>query len=132
MRPFASDAVLIENRKILLIKRSKEPGKNLWAIPGGRIEESETAEECLVREMKEETGLDIEPTALINVYSEPDRDPRGIIAAAYIVRRIGGELKAGDDAGEVQWFPLDSMPKLAFDHQKIVDDALTLANKKKT
>ena len=126
MRPFACDGILVEGNKILLIKRAKEPGLGKWAVPGGRIEENETAEECLKREFKEETGLDIEPLKLTGIYSEPDRDPRKIIGAAYIVKRIGGELKAGDDAGEVKWVALDSIPELAFDHKKIVEEATPL------
>jgi 8-oxo-dGTP diphosphatase len=126
MRPFACDAVLIEGNKILLIKRSKEPGKGQWAVPGGRIEDDETAEDCMKREMKEETGLDIDIIRLIGLYSDPARDPRKIIAASYLVKRTGGELKPGDDAGEVSWHSLEDLPKLAFDHEKIVSDALTL------
>jgi 8-oxo-dGTP diphosphatase len=124
MRPFACDAVLVENGKILLIKRAKEPFKGEWAVPGGRIEDDETAEECLVREMEEETGLKVEPVKMTGLYSEPERDPRLIIAAAFLVRRVGGEPKAGDDAGEVRWFELAKMPKLCADHNKIVEDAL--------
>ncbi|MEW6722977.1 MAG: NUDIX hydrolase, partial [Candidatus Micrarchaeota archaeon] len=120
----ACDSILIEERKILLIKRAKEPFKGMWALPGGRIEENETAEECLVREMKEETGLDVEPMKLVGVYSDPARDPRLIIAAAYLVRRTGGKEMAGDDAGETGWFPLNKMPPLCSDHGKMVADAL--------
>jgi len=124
MRPFACDAVLIEEGKILLVKRGREPFKGEWAVPGGRIDEGESAEQCLVREMGEETGLIVESVRLIGIYSDPGRDPRGIIAAAYLVRRIGGELKAGDDAAEAAWFSLESMPDLCADHRKIVEDAL--------
>ncbi len=124
MRPFACDIVLVEGGKILLVKRGREPFKGEWAVPGGRIEEDESAEECLRREMKEETGLEVEPVKLVGVYSDPGRDPRGIIAAAYIVRRVGGELKAGDDAEEVRWFDVKSLPPLCTDHGKIVGDAL--------
>jgi 8-oxo-dGTP diphosphatase len=115
--------ILIEDGKVLLIKRGKEPFKGEWAIPGGRIEENESAEQCLKREMKEETGLEVEPTRLVGIYSDPKRDPRGIIAATYLVKRIGGELKAGDDAKEVKWFPLDKIPHLATDHRKMLEDA---------
>lgn len=124
MRPFACDMVLVEERKILLVKRGREPFKGEWAIPGGRIDEDETAEECVRREMKEETGLDVEPVKLVGIYSDPKRDPRGIIAAAYLVRRLGGELRAGDDAGDVGWFEIDNLPPLCTDHPKIVKDAL--------
>jgi 8-oxo-dGTP diphosphatase len=61
---------------------------------------------------------------MTGLYSEPERDPRLIIAAAFLVRRVGGEPKAGDDAGEVRWFELAKMPKLCADHNKIVEDAL--------
>ena len=129
MRPFACDGVLIENGKILLIRRAAEPFKGMWAVPGGRIEDDETAEECLIREMEEETGLTVEPVKLTGIYSEPSRDPRLIIAAAYLVRRVGGSPKAGDDAGELAWFDIDKMPKLCADHSKIVADALEILEK---
>ncbi len=127
MRPFACDGILVENGRILLIKRAKEPDLGKWAVPGGRIEENETAEQCLKREFREETGLEIEPVRLIGIYSDPARDPRKIIGAAYIARKTGGELKPGDDAGEAKWFGLDSIPEeLAFDHKKIIEDALRI------
>jgi len=129
MRPFACDMALIEDGRILLIRRGKDPFKGQWAAPGGRIEDDETAEECAIREMKEETGLDIEVGPLVGVYSEPSRDPRLIIAAAYLVRRKGGELKGGDDAAEARWFPLDGMPPLMSDHPRIVADAIRLKEK---
>jgi len=116
--------VLVESGKILLVKRGREPFKGEWAVPGGRIEDGETAEECAKREMKEETGLDVEIIRLIGIYSDPKRDPRGIIAAAYLVRRLGGEAKGGDDAAEARWFELGKLPQLCTDHGKIVADAL--------
>jgi 8-oxo-dGTP diphosphatase len=124
MRPFACDAVLIENGRILLIKRAAEPFKGMWAVPGGRIEDDETAEECLVREMQEETGLRVMPVKMTGLYSDPRRDPRLVIAAAYLVRRVGGREKAGDDAGETKWFALNDLPELCADHGKIVADAI--------
>ncbi len=125
MRPFASDIVLIENGKILLVKRGREPFKGMWATPGGRIEEGETAEQCAIREMKEETGLEIEIIRLTGIYSDPARDPRGIIAAAYLAKRTGGKLSAGDDAAETKWFDLTDLPELAADHKKIIEDAIS-------
>ncbi len=124
MRPFACDSILIENGKVLLIKRGKEPFKSQWALPGGRIDDDETAEQCVVREMEEETGLRVEPLKLTGLYSDPKRDPRLVIAAAYLVRRIRGELKPGDDAAQAQWFSLDALPPLASDHKKILEDAV--------
>lgn len=127
MRPFACDMVLIEKEKILLVKRGREPFKGQWALPGGRIDENETAEECLKREMKEETGLEVEPIRLVGIYSDPERDPRGIIAATYLVKRLGGELRAGDDAEEAKWFEMGNLPPLATDHGKMVEDALKIS-----
>ncbi|MBN1169709.1 NUDIX hydrolase [Candidatus Micrarchaeota archaeon] len=124
MRPFACDMVLIENGKILLIKRGREPFRGQWAVPGGRIDDFETAEQCARREMKEETGLDIEIIKLTGLYSDPGRDPRGIIAAAYLVKRTGGQLQSGDDAAEAAWFDVKDLPSLAADHKKIVEDAI--------
>ena len=124
MRPFACDMVLFERGKVLLIKRGKEPFLGKWALPGGRIEDEETAEQCAKREMKEETGLDVSIIRLIGVYSDPKRDPRGIISAAYVVRKTGGKLKPGDDASECAWFGIDALPSLAFDHNQIINDAL--------
>ncbi len=117
--------VLVEDGKILLIRRGREPFKGEWAVPGGRIEDNETAEDCVRREMKEETGLDVEPVKLTGIYSDPKRDPRLIIAAGYLVRRVGGgTARGGDDAAEAKWFDLDKMPPLCTDHRKIVEDAL--------
>lgn len=124
MRPFACDIILIENESVLLVKRAFEPFKGEWALPGGRIEDNENAEECMKREMKEETGLMVEPIKLTGLYSDPSRDPRKVITTAFLARRIGGELKAGTDAAEVKWFPLNNLPKLCTDHRKILEDAL--------
>jgi 8-oxo-dGTP diphosphatase len=124
MRPFACDMVLVENGKVVLIKRAFEPFKGQWAIPGGRLEGDENAEQCAIREMKEETGFDIAIVKLTGLYSDPARDPRKIIAAGFLVRRIGGEMRAGDDAGEAQWFSLSDLPQLCSDHGKILADAI--------
>lgn len=128
MRPFACDMVLVENGMILLIRRAYDPFKGEWALPGGRIEDDETAEQCLKREMKEETNLDVEPVKLIGIYSDPSRDPRRVIAAAFLVKRVGGEPKGGDDAAETRWYDIDKIPPLCADHGKIVQDALKQLN----
>ena len=123
MRPFACDIILIEDKKILLIRRANPPFKGEWALPGGMIEDGESSEECAAREMLEETGLKVEIVELSGLYSDPNRDPRGVIAAAYMARRVGGALKAGDDAGGAAWFALDDLPKLAADHSRIIKEA---------
>ncbi|MBI5051525.1 NUDIX hydrolase [Candidatus Micrarchaeota archaeon] len=126
MRSFACDAVIIKDEKVVLIKRAAEPFKGEWALPGGRIEDNETAEACLVREAKEETNLDVRPLKLVGIYSDPKRDPRGVLAAAYLCELIGGGLRGGDDAAEAKWVALKKIPKLCTDHNKILEDATVL------
>jgi len=121
------DGVLIENERILLVRRLKEPFKGMWALPGGFVEVGETVEEAVKREVREETGLEVEVLRLVGVYSDPKRDPRGhVVSVAFLVKRVGGELKAGDDAENVAFHTLERLPPLAFDHGRIVEDALKL------
>jgi 8-oxo-dGTP diphosphatase len=120
MRPFTVDAIVHREGRIVLVRRGKEPYKGKWALPGGFVEKEERAEEACAREANEETGLEVEVGKLVGVFSEPGRDPRGTVAAAYLCRVKGGELKGGDDAEEAKWFSLDGLPKLAFDHEKII------------
>lgn len=120
------DLIIEKNEKILLIERKYEPFKGKWALPGGFIDYGkETLEKAAVREGGEETSLKIKLKDLefFGVYSSPNRDPRGhIISHVYIVKKYSGELKANDDAKQVRWFPLYELPKLAFDHKKIIND----------
>ncbi|MBN2517496.1 MAG: NUDIX hydrolase [Candidatus Altiarchaeota archaeon] len=121
------DAIIAKEGRILLVKRRYEPYKGYWALPGGFVEWGETVEEALKREVLEETGLKVDIGRLVNVYSEPDRDPRGhSITVAYSCGIVGGSEQEGDDAAEVGWFPLHDMPRLGFDHEKIVREALKL------
>lgn len=126
MRPFVTDAVIVRNGGIVLILRKNEPFKGMWALPGGFAEANETAEQCCEREALEETGLRVRAKKLIGVFSSPDRDPRGTVAVAYLCEVVGGELKGGDDATEAEWFPLDKLPELGFDHKKIIEEGKKL------
>lgn len=119
----AADILLVENRKVLLVKRAVEPFKGSWVLPGGHMDAEETFEETAVREMQEETGLEVEVEQLVGVYSDPNRDPRGrVVSACFAVKRTGGELEPGTDAGEAKWFPLDDLPALGFDHSQMIED----------
>ncbi len=119
-----ADAVIIENGKILLIKRGREPFRGSWALPGGHVEYNEVVEDTMVREAREETGLDVEPAGIVGVYSKPGRDPRGhYVTIAYLARVRGGCPRPGDDAEDVRWWPLDNLPEMAFDHAEIIRDA---------
>ncbi|MFP3949772.1 MAG: NUDIX domain-containing protein [Candidatus Micrarchaeia archaeon] len=121
MRPATVDALILENGKIMLIKRGREPDKGKWALPGGFVDKKECAEGACIREAREETGLDVEIEKLAGVFSEPGRDPRGTISIAYLCRKKSGEERGGDDADEAGWFRLDGLPELAFDHKKIIE-----------
>ena len=111
--------------QVLLIERGIEPFKGKWAFPGGFLNMDETAGEGAMRELKEETGLENAYIEQFNTYSEPGRDPRErvITIAHYALVRIQ-EVKGGDDAAKAQWFPIDKVPQLAFDHDKILRDAM--------
>ncbi|MBR4773345.1 MAG: NUDIX hydrolase [Bacteroidales bacterium] len=124
-----ADCVVLRNNEVLLIRRGNEPFRGCWALPGGFMEMDETIEHCAERELQEETGLQVAETDLhlIGIYSTLGRDPRGrTVTAAYLVRLVSGEPKAGDDAAEVRWWPLANLPSLAFDHAEIITDAQRL------
>lgn len=111
--------------RILLIKRGAEPFKGKWAFPGGFMNIDETAEECALRELKEETGLENVEIEQLHTYTAVKRDPRErviTVACTGIVKLT--EVKGGDDASLAQWFPINEIPELAFDHQEILQDAL--------
>jgi len=123
------DAVIENHGRIVLIKRKNPPFRNCAAIPGGFVDIGETVENACIREAKEETGLDIEITRLIGVYSDPQRDPRGhVVSIAFLCTNKSDKLKSGDDAKEAGWYKLDVLPPLAFDHKKIIDDAKEVLN----
>lgn len=106
---------------VLLIERGIEPYKGHWAFPGGFLNMDETALQGAKRELYEETGLKDAYIHQFHAFSEVNRDPRDrvITIAYYALVRIS-EVKAGDDAAKAQWFPLDKVPLLAFDHDKIL------------
>ncbi|WP_457635894.1 NUDIX domain-containing protein [Persephonella sp.] len=111
-------------RGIVLIER-KNPPLGL-AIPGGFVDVGETVEQAVIREMKEETGLDVEIIRLLGVYSDPDRDPRFHTVSLTYVCKAYGEPRARSDAKEVHIFKLEEIPfeKLVFDHDRILKDYL--------
>lgn len=111
--------------KVLLVRRGGEPYKGLWAFPGGFLQMKETAMEGALRELREETAL--EPAAIVElgVFSDVDRDPRErVITIAYYALVKPSSVVGGDDADEAAWFPVDDLPPLAFDHEKIFEAAM--------
>jgi 8-oxo-dGTP diphosphatase len=126
-----ADVVVITKEsepKVLLIKRGFEPYKDCWAFPGGFMDMDETAEQCAIRELEEETGLKIQDIVQIGAYSKVDRDPRGrTVTIAYLIRIDSPVAVIGqDDAAKAEWFPLSTLPPLAFDHEEIMRDAMKI------
>ena len=114
---------------VLLIERGFDPFKGCWAFPGGFLEMDETVEACASRELLEETGLNIpQESGLLKelgCYSTVDRDPRGrVITIAFYAVIDQCAVKGSDDARQARWFPLSKIPPLAFDHARILTDAL--------
>ena len=115
---------------VLLIERGFEPFKGCWAFPGGFMNMDETTEQCAIRELKEETGLDIQKVWQIGAYSKVVRDPRGrTVTVAYLAIVDAPIAVTGqDDAAKAQWFPINALPSLAFDHNDIMHDAIVFFN----
>ena len=110
-------------RPLVLIKRANPPFG--WAIPGGFVDIGETMEQAAIREAKEEVCLDVELTALLGIYSNPERDPRNHTVTAVYVAEAHGIPTAADDAKHCEMFTFDNLPeKLAFDHQQVLEDFL--------
>lgn len=107
--------------KVLLIQRGIEPYKDKWAFPGGFMQIDETVEECAKRELEEETGLKASSVEQFYTFTDVNRDPRErvITVAHYALVRLE-EVKGGDDARSAQWFAMNEIPSLAFDHDRIL------------
>ena len=114
--------------KVLLIQRGSEPFKGRWAFPGGFMNMDETTEQCAIRELEEETGLHVNNVVQIGAYSKVDRDPRGrTVTIAYLAILDRPLAVIGqDDAAKAEWWPLSNLPELAFDHDRIMQDAVRI------
>ncbi len=110
---------------VLLIERGGEPYKGCWAFPGGFMNIDETAEQGVVRELNEETGLEADWLREFGTFTTVDRDPRErVITIAFYTLTHKTDVQGGDDAARAQWFPLDEVPALAFDHDLMLQRAL--------
>ena len=142
-----ADICIFQNNSVLLIERGGHPYLGCWALPGGFANAKEETMETARRELYEETGVRADSLTLLNVYSAPNRDPRGwVVSVAYLKEISEKEItvKAGDDALKAEWFHVtlnnneltlqnDSLTlqeeDLAFDHAGIIRDALSYLNK---
>jgi 8-oxo-dGTP diphosphatase len=117
----AVDGLVLHAGKLVAVRRKNDPYRGMPALPGGFIELGERAEEAVVREVREETGLQTRVVRLVGVFSDPRRDPRGhVISIAYGLEETGGELRAGSDAAEIVLLEPDGDVVMAFDHAAIV------------
>ena len=118
----AVDCIILLEGKVLLIHRRNPP--HGWALPGGFVEYGETVEDAVRREMKEETGLELEDLRQFHVYSDPCRDPRGHTVSVVFAARGAGKPEAGDDADRYRLVDLGDIPEaeLVFDHVQLLRD----------
>ena len=107
----AVGAVVINDGSLLMVRRGKDPGKGLWSIPGGRVEHNELLTDALVREVKEETGLDVEVVELLGILEVPG-EPHYVILDHVAVAKGELDPTPGDDAAEVRWVPLGEVEAL--------------------
>lgn len=111
---------------VLLVERKYDPYSGFFALPGGFVEENETLEMAVERELKEETSLTLSGLKQFKAYSTPNRDPRGRTISVVFTLQLDSlpEAFAGDDAASLKWFSVKQLPKLAFDHNVILDEIL--------
>ena len=114
-------AVIVQDQRVLLVRRGQPPLLGEWSLPGGVLECGETLREAVAREAREETGLLVEPGEMLGVYERVIRDDERRVRYHYVLidflcRPVGGDLKAGSDAADVRWFTHDELPALNLAH----------------
>lgn len=125
------DVILLDEtagqRTVLLIQRRNDPFKGSWALPGGFVDEHEALVDAARRELEEETSLEVLHLIQFRAYGDPGRDPRGhTVSIVFIGFVEAGSMlaRAKDDAQDVNWFPVDELPVMAFDHRNIILEAM--------
>ncbi|MCB9391250.1 MAG: NUDIX domain-containing protein [Calditrichaeota bacterium] len=117
-------AVLLQSGRVLLIRRGVEPGAGLWALPSGFMEQDESPEQAVVREVLEETNVQCVPGRLLGATTHHDHVFGHVLVLAFAARFADGDLRAGDDAREALWFDTQNLPDMAFrSHAEFVRQA---------
>ena len=129
-------AIIIQNDRVLLVKRAHPPIQGQWSIPGGVLEVGELVREAAIREAREETGLIVQPADLLGVYdrilrNEEQRVQYHYVLVDFLCRPVGGELQAASDAAEVRWFTRQELSplKLAEDTQDVIEKGFERLNR---
>jgi 8-oxo-dGTP diphosphatase len=122
-------AIIIEDSRVLLVKRAHPPLQAQWSIPGGALEVGELVRDAAIREAREETGLTVEPGELLGVYDRILRDAEQRVQYHYVLvdflcRRVAGDLAAASDASDVRWFRRDELAPL-----RLAEDTLDVIRK---
>jgi len=117
-----------KHNEVLFINRGNEPYKGKWALPGGFVDKDESLESAAARELKEETGLSGILLTQMHTFGNPGRDPRGhTVSVVYVgYLPVGAVAQAGDDAADAEWFKVNELPDLAFDHTLVVEMASSI------
>ena len=133
------DTIIDNNSQVLFIKRIKEPFEGKMVFPGGFIKIGETAEDAAIREVMEETSVEVDLDHILGVYSDPNRDPRGHIMSTVFIGKISTNSQnkepiAGDGASSIKWVDIEDMDQedFGFDHKNILKDYLGWKNSKQT
>lgn len=115
-----------KGEKVLLVQRGTNPFEGQWALPGGFLKDDERLEDGARRELEEETGLQVKNLHQLRVFDSPDRDPRGRTISIPFYGEVDSEeiVKGADDAAKAEWFDLNELPELAFDHDQILELAV--------
>lgn len=113
--PSACVILVDPDERLLLVRRSVEPGRGKWCLPGGFMELGETPRETALRELGEETGLRGRIDRILDADATPNRDYHTVALICYLVREYAGTPRAGDDADDVDFFPAGALPPVAFD-----------------
>jgi mutator protein MutT len=111
-------AIIVRNDRVLLVRRINPPLEGQWSIPGGLVETGETTRQAIVREVSEETGLEIEPVKLVEVFERVLRDRQSRVQYHYVLidylcRALSGDPRAGSDVSEVRWASMDELEGFA-------------------